>query len=142
MAHEQSTLAGPIPAHVVRAARFHEFVPVLLDWGRQGDVSYVPVMRTQMVAARTVAEGVADRVLARDGDFEAAGVSEIAGPREERLVEIGRLYAARGGDPVRIEERNDPDDPDREINEGGGLLPGPEAILAGPTFEEWLEVRS
>ena len=142
IAHEQATLAGPVGAHIVRAAQFHEFVPLLLDWGRQGDVSYVPVMRTQVVAARTVAEVVADRALARDGDFDAAGVSEVAGSREERLVEIARHCAARGGDPVRIEERSDPDDPDREINEGGGLLPGPDAVLAGPTFEEWLEARS
>ena len=33
---------------------------------------------------------------------------------------------------------SDPADPDRDLYESGGLLPGPEAILAGPTFEEWL----
>jgi hypothetical protein len=31
-----------------------------MEWGRQGDVSYVPKMRTQPVAARTVAEALAD----------------------------------------------------------------------------------
>jgi hypothetical protein len=29
-------------------------------------------------------------------------------------------------------------DPDG-LSESGGLLPGPDAILAGPPFEEWLE---
>jgi hypothetical protein len=43
---------------------------------------------------------------------------------------------------VRIEETSDPDDPDRDIFETGGLLPGPEATLAGPTFEEWLDSPS
>jgi uncharacterized protein YbjT (DUF2867 family) len=33
---------------------------------------------------------------------------------------------------------SDPADPGYEINENGGLLPGPDAILAGPTFDEWL----
>jgi uncharacterized protein YbjT (DUF2867 family) len=141
IAHERATLSGPIPAHILRAAQFHEFVPLLIDWGRQGDVSYVPVMRTQLVAARTVAEAVADLAVDR-GSSDANGeapISEVAGPREERLVEVARLCAGRRGDPVRVEERSDPDDPDREINEKGGLLPGPDATLGGPTFEEWLE---
>jgi hypothetical protein len=33
---------------------------------------------------------------------------------------------------------SDPADPDRELNENDALVPGPGAILAGPTFEEWL----
>jgi hypothetical protein len=34
---------------------------------------------------------------------------------------------------------SDPSDPDRDLYETGALLPGPDATLAGPTFEEWLE---
>jgi hypothetical protein len=49
-------LSGPIPARVLWAAQFHEFVEQLAQWGTQGDVSLVPRMRTQLVAARTVAE--------------------------------------------------------------------------------------
>ena len=64
---------------------------------------------------------------------------EIAGPREESLVEAARLLAARRGDPVRIEAATNPDDPDSYLYEQGALLPGPDATLAGPTFEEWLE---
>src|SRR5206468_6888187 len=33
--HERAMLAGPIPARILRAAQFHEFVPELIDWGRQ-----------------------------------------------------------------------------------------------------------
>ena len=57
VAHEQAMLAGPVPAQVLRAAQFHEFVPQLMEWGRQGDVVYVPRMRTQPVSARTVGPG-------------------------------------------------------------------------------------
>jgi hypothetical protein len=39
---------------------------------------------------------------------------------------------------VRVEAVSDPDDPDRALYENGALLPGPDAILAGPTFGEWL----
>jgi hypothetical protein len=55
-------LPGSIPVRILRAAQFHEFVPQLLEWDRQGEVSNVPSMRTQPVAARTVAEALADLV--------------------------------------------------------------------------------
>jgi uncharacterized protein YbjT (DUF2867 family) len=137
LAHERAALAGPIPARILRAAQFHEFVEQLLDWGRQNGASYVPKMHTQLVAARTVAEVLADLATAPD-DGETAAMAEIAGPRVETLVEMARLVAARRGDPTRVEERSDPADPDRELVENDGLLPGRDAILRGPTFEEWL----
>ena len=56
--HEQAMQSGPIPVRILRASQFHEFVPLFLEWGRQGDVIYVPQMRTQPVAARTVAEAL------------------------------------------------------------------------------------
>jgi len=137
--HERVTLAGPIPARVLRAAQFHEFVDQLMGWGRQGDVFYVPRMRTQLVAARTVAEALAD--LAADPSAvpapDGAPIAEIAGPREESLVEAATLLVTRRGDGTRVEAVS-PDGPDQELNEAGALLPGPHAKLAGPTFEEWL----
>jgi uncharacterized protein YbjT (DUF2867 family) len=140
--HEQAMLAGPIPARILRAAQFHEFVPELVDWGRQNGVSYVPEMRTQLVAARTVAESLAELATVPDsalGGTGTAPIPEIAGPRAESLVEMARLLVARRGDPVRIEGGTLPgDNPDRERYEQGALLPGPHATLAGPTFEEWL----
>jgi uncharacterized protein YbjT (DUF2867 family) len=139
---ERAMLAGPIPARILRAAQFHEFVPQLVDWGRQDGVSYLPKMRTQLVAARTVAEALADLATAPDSapaGTSTAPIPEIAGPRDESLVEMASLLAAHRGDPVRIEGVTDPADPDGELYENGALLPGPHATLAGPTFEEWLE---
>jgi uncharacterized protein YbjT (DUF2867 family) len=135
--HEQAMQSGPIPVSILRAAQFHEFVPLFLEWGRQGDVIYVPQMRTQLVAARTVAEALADLV---DGPEPAPenSIPEIAGPREESLVEMAKLVAARREDSVRIEAVSDPDDPEQAIWASGALLPGPDAVLAGPTFEQWL----
>lgn len=141
IAHEQAMQSGPVPARILRAAQFHEFVEELMNWGRQGDVTYVPEMRTQLVAARSVAEALAD--LATDPAAAPDGPTlEIAGPREEKLVEAAALVAARRGDPVRVEERSDPSDPDSDVYTNGGLLPGPDAKLAGPTFEEWLDSAS
>jgi uncharacterized protein YbjT (DUF2867 family) len=129
LAQEKATVDGPIPARILRATQFHEFVGQLVDWGRQDGVVYVPKMRTQLVAARTVAEALADLA------FEPAPgpTLEVAGPREESMVEAARLLLARRGDPARVEGVTWD-----ERYEAGAALPGPDATLAGPTFEEWL----
>jgi hypothetical protein len=97
-------------------------------------------------SAKGVAETLADIATGR-GPAAARGANgasilEIAGPREENLVEAARLLAADRGEPVRIEGVSNPDDPDGALYESGALLPGPDAILAGPTFEEWLRNQS
>jgi uncharacterized protein YbjT (DUF2867 family) len=141
LVHEQAMLSGPLPVSILRAAQFHELVGQLVDWGAQGEVSYVPKMRTQLVAARTVAEALADLATGPEPEHDGSPttpIPEIAGPREESLVEMAMLLVRRRGDPVRIEGMSDPNDPDRELYLSGGLLPGPHATLAGPTFEQWL----
>jgi uncharacterized protein YbjT (DUF2867 family) len=93
-----------------------------------------------LVSARTVAEALVELATAPDPEFDAAETTEIAGPREERLVEAARLLAARRGEGLRVEESpSDPSAPDRVRYANGAALPGPDAKLAGPTFEEWLE---
>jgi uncharacterized protein YbjT (DUF2867 family) len=135
--HEAAHREGPIPARILRAAQFHEFVEVVMGWGRQGDVVSVPNMRTQLVAARSVAEKLVELALS---DAVGPETLEIAGPREERLVAIAELVAERRGGGLRVERYSDPSDPDAAlIEEAGVLLPGPGATLAGPTFAEWLE---
>ncbi len=139
---EQALLNGPIPAQILRAAQFHEFVGQLLDWGTQGDVAYVPAMRTQLIAARTVAEALADLATRSDAAEPGSAIPEVAGPRVERLVDVARLVAVRRGSPAQVEEISDSDDPNRDLFAGDGLLPGPRAKLAGPTFEEWLDSQA
>ena len=140
LAHERAALAGPIPARIVRAAQFHDLVEMLMGWGRQGDVVYLPKMRTQIVAARTVAEELA--AVALSDEPEGARPAEIAGPREEYLPDLAALLAARRGEEVKIEAVSHPEDPDDVLAENGGLLPGPHAKLAGPTFAEWLNAAA
>lgn len=139
LAHEQAALAGPAPARILRAAQFHEFVELLMVWGRQGEVCYLPAMRTQLVAARTVAEALAALAVTPEPASAGAPVPEIAGPREEYLPDIAALLAGRRGDAVKIETVSNPADPDDALNSSGALLPGPHATLAGPTFAEWLD---
>jgi uncharacterized protein YbjT (DUF2867 family) len=139
LAHERAALAGPVPTQILRAAQFHEFVPQLLQWGTQGETAYVPEMRTQLVAARTVAEALVAMAAAPapEPGTVAAPFPEIAGPREEDLAHVASLYSARHGSTVNVVSVTNPDDPDAHLFANGSLLPSPHAKLAGPTFEEW-----
>ena len=126
-----------MPARILRATQFHEFVAELVEWSRQGEVSFVPDMRTQLVAARSVAAAIADLVDGAEGAPVGNPVAEVAGPRPESLVEMAKLYAAKQGNGLRIEAGEWPDDPEG-LYPSGALLPGPVAKLAGPSYEEWL----
>jgi uncharacterized protein YbjT (DUF2867 family) len=139
--HEDANLSGPLPARLLRAAQFHEFVGQLLDW-QQGDVAYVPALPTQLVACRTVAEELVD--LATDPDAPAqpapgTPIPEIAGPRREIMAEAAALLGARRG--IKVVGVDGSGLPDAETAASGGFLPSPHAKLAGPTFQEWLDAQ-
>ena len=84
IAHEDAWRSGPIPVRIVRAAQFHEFVAQLLEWGTQGDVAYIPEMRTQIVSART-ARGV-ERASALFGRLTSQLV--VLTPEEAELAKL------------------------------------------------------
>ena len=114
IAHERAMLAGPVPVRVLRAAQFHELVAQLVDWGTRGEVAYVPRMRTQLVAARAVAEVPAH--LATAPGPGTGPFLEVASPGGEPGRDGG---AARLASRLPGEDRggSDPADPDRELNE-------------------------
>jgi uncharacterized protein YbjT (DUF2867 family) len=137
VAQEQTLLEGPLPVRIVRAAQFHEFVDQLVGWTIQDGVAYLPEMRTQLVAARVVAEVLADA--AEEPEIENGRITEVAGPREERLADAAAALFASRGDSVEIRESRQPGDPDAAGYAEGAALPNPGAKLAGPSFEEWLK---
>ncbi|UJW28182.1 NAD(P)H-binding protein [Saccharothrix sp. AJ9571] len=135
-AHEEAVLTGPLPARILRAAQFHEFVGQLLDW-QQGGLAHVPRLPTQLVAARTVAEAVVDLAVEPGAPGPGAPIPEIAGPRKEIMSEAAELLGARRNvKVVGVDEA-----PDAELAAAGAFLPGPHARLAGPTFREWLDAQ-
>ena len=142
LVQERIALEGPVPAQILRAAQFHEFVGQLMEWSRFNGAIHVPEFRTQLVAARTVAAALADMVTSPEPVPSGAPIPEIAGPREERLVEMIKLLAAHRGDTEPIDEVRDPNNPDSDAFANGASLPGPHATLAGPTFAEWLRTAA
>jgi uncharacterized protein YbjT (DUF2867 family) len=135
---EREALAGTLPVSIVRAAQFHEFVEQLVDWGTQGDVGYVPRMRTQLVSARSVAQVLV--VAATLGDV--LPMVEVAGPREDTLFDAAKLLVAKRGTPERVELGSGALDEMEEHLAGGSLLPNPGALLVGPTYADWLATES
>lgn len=138
MVHEELLLSGPLPARILRAAQFHEFVGQLLEW-QQGDVAYIPALPTQLVACRTVAEELVDLATAPGAPAPATPIPEIAGPRKQAIAEAAQLLGARRG--IKVVGVDGSGMPDAEIAASGGFLPSPHAKLAGPTFQEWLDTQ-
>ncbi|GAA1864929.1 NAD(P)H-binding protein [Asanoa iriomotensis] len=133
LAQEQAAMHGPVPATVLRATQFHEFAGQTMDQLRFGRFALVPQMMTQPVAAAEVGRALAEVV----EDGPRGRVPDIAGPRPERLPDLARQLSRARGDrrtviPVRLPGRTG-----RAIN-SPAILPGPDAVLRGPTFAEWL----
>ncbi|MEU6153308.1 NAD(P)H-binding protein [Actinosynnema sp. NPDC047251] len=137
LAQERALAEGRVPVRVVRAAQFHEFPGMVLEWTTEGDVARVPEVRAQLVSSRAVAEKVVEAVLVED----VPALVDIAGPEEFRLVDAVRLLVERRGAAMRVEEVPAGDDPDQARLAAGALLPGPDAVIAGESFGEWLDER-
>jgi uncharacterized protein YbjT (DUF2867 family) len=121
----QTLLEGPLPVRIVRAAQFHEFVDQLFGWTIQDGVGYPPEMRTQLMAARVVAEALADA--GEESETQNGRITEVAGPQEERLADAAALLFASRGDSVEIREGRQPGDPDAAAYAEGAALPNPGA---------------
>jgi uncharacterized protein YbjT (DUF2867 family) len=134
---ERAVEQGDVPWSIVRATQFHQ----LLDWlfGSAARFGVVPSGRFPVapVDPRVVARVLADTVEGGPG----ARVAEVAGPRAEPLADLARTWVTSGGRhamrvalPMRRRMR--------ESLAAGGLVPADGALTGGPSFAEWLRVRS
>jgi uncharacterized protein YbjT (DUF2867 family) len=140
--HERAWLDGPIPVRILRSTPFHELVLQMMEWGRQGDVIHVPRMRMQPVAPRNVAEALVELATTGDDGPAYGSIVEIAGPRTDNLVDLVSMLASKRGDPMKVEGVSDPSNPDTALYESDEVLAGPDAIIAGPSFAEWLDTSA
>jgi uncharacterized protein YbjT (DUF2867 family) len=126
---EQAATAHAPGAHVVRSGQFHDIARQAIGWGRDGDQTTVPDLIIQPIAVDAMVE-----VLLRAATGELPGpLTEVAGPQVERLADLSTRYAARVGDPATVVPA-----PVGDLVHDGILLPGSDAHLVGPSFEEWL----
>lgn len=132
VAHEQAHLGRSPGLRILRAAQFHDFPGQVVGWGRDGSTTTVDDMLSQPVDVTEVARVVLELATGeREGDLV-----EIAGPRTEQIAELARKVVARGSEDLTViaTESLDP-------IKAGALLPGPGAVIAGPTFDEWLAAQ-
>ena len=127
---------GPVPWSILRATQFHEFAGQIYERGRIGPVHAVPIMRTQPVAASEVAERLVELA-----ESDARGrARDLAGPREERLIDLVRSYASEEGLRAPIISIPLPGEMGAAMR-SGALLPAPDAQLGTLTFTEWMRSR-
>jgi uncharacterized protein YbjT (DUF2867 family) len=126
---EEIVRGGAVPWTILRATQFHEFAGQMLA-NLPGPLALVPTAPVQPVAVREVAAALADLVLAGPQGM----APDLAGPREESLVDMARRVMAAGL------ARRRPVVPVRFPGgmSAGGLRPSGPGTRGTQTFTEWL----
>jgi uncharacterized protein YbjT (DUF2867 family) len=130
---EQLVQAGGAPFTILRTTQFHEFAGQLLA-GLPGPVALVPKMRIQPIAAAEVADRLVELALS-----EPQGVLELAGPREEQLVDVARRLLRQQGSRRKVVPLMVPGAAGKQLAVGG-LLPAGPGLRGTQTFAEWLKL--
>ena len=91
---EDILAAGRIPYSIVRATQFMEFMDAVLSWTTEGDTVRLPATAIQPIAAKDVANAVAEVA----AGTPLNGIRNIAGPEIFPLDELGRITLSRRGD--------------------------------------------
>ena len=93
VAQERIVTAGAVPFSIVRATQFFEFIPALVEGAAAGDTIRLSPVLMQPIAAADVSAALADIAT----QAPTGGISELAGPEQLRLADLGtRLLAQRG----------------------------------------------
>ncbi|MEU0051355.1 NAD(P)H-binding protein [Streptomyces sp. NPDC006184] len=91
---EQILAAGPVPYSIVRATQFMEFMDAVMSWTADGDTVRLPATPIQPIAAKDVADAVAQ--VAAGAPLNS--IRNIAGPEIFPLDELGRITLSHQGD--------------------------------------------
>jgi uncharacterized protein YbjT (DUF2867 family) len=137
LAQEAATRQGPVPATILRATQFHDFGGQLASWTRKGPLVPVPIQPVQTVALETVG-----RHLTRlaHGDDEGRTVN-LAGPQRSTLTHVVRRTLRARGERGLVVPLWLPGAAERAAR-GGAALPPADAVIDGPSFDEWLANQS
>ncbi|WP_448639400.1 SDR family oxidoreductase [Geodermatophilus sp. URMC 63] len=129
VAQEQTHRAHSPGLHILRAAQFHQFPGMAIRWGLDGSTTTVDDLLSQPVSVDEIAKLL---VALATGEREETLV-ELAGPQREHMADLAQRVIKHRNEDLTVLAREVPDS-----IKNGALLPGPDAIIAGPTFDEWL----
>lgn len=133
LAMEEMYEASSVPSTILRAAQFHEFAAQTVERASLGPLVLVPRARIRPVAVQEVGERL---VTLAEGPPQGRS-SDLAGPREEDLVELVRAYAGHIGRRSMVLPMRLPVAMMRGMRRGLNL-PGADVELRGGDFAEWL----
>ncbi|GAA4857075.1 hypothetical protein [Saccharopolyspora cebuensis] len=125
LAHEHAVSEHAPGVRILRAAQFHDFADQMLGWVRDGSTATIPDWPVQPVDVDEVARLLLELATREEG----SELSEVAGPRPERLPDM----VARVDPSVAVT-----DGPVSDAIAGGALLAGPGTTIAGDGFADWL----
>ncbi|TFC02088.1 3-beta hydroxysteroid dehydrogenase [Cryobacterium adonitolivorans] len=131
---EERVKRGAVPWSMLRATQFHEFAAQTLGGASRGFLTLVPVMRTQPVAAREVAERLVEIAVSTP----RGQVPDLGGPREERLVDMVRAYARATRIRTRVVQFKLPGRMGTAMRDGA-LLPARGTEQGAQSFTQWLD---
>lgn len=131
---ERVVMNGPVAWTILRATQFHEFAAQLLGRASFGSFALMPVGRLQPVAASEVAASLVHLAEAN----QLGRTADLAGPREESLVEMARGYLAATGTRRRVIPLRAPGEMMRGLRDGS-RLPRDGSTLGTQTYAQWLE---
>lgn len=132
LAQEEAALRGPLPVGILRATQFHEFPAQIMALSHRGPFAFVPRIRSQPVAARTVGEH-----LVRLATERQSGVHELAGPGVHDIADLAKRIVAARGLRFRVVPLRLPGKASR-LMRSGALLATDGTTIDGPTFDQWL----
>lgn len=132
VAQEALVRDSGVPASIMRATQFHQFIPQFLD-RVPGPVLVVPRMRIQPVAACEVAAALA--ALAAGPPVGVA--PEIAGPEVAELADLARQLSQARGSRRPVLRVPVPGAAGRAMASGAMLPSGP-GLRGTQTFADWL----
>ena len=131
---EDTVTAGAVPWTLLRATQFHEFASQTLQRSSRAGLALVPVMRTQPVAAREVAERLVELAVGSPRGH----VPDLGGPREEHLIDMVRAFATASRSRTRVIQFRLPGRMGSAMRDGS-LLPAGTAERGTQSFAEWLD---
>lgn len=131
-AQERAARQASPGALVLRATQFHDFARQMFEWNRDGEVTRVIDVPLQPVDTAEIV-----RLLLEVATGEVDRDVELAGPRQERLVDLVQRYADHIGSTVRVEPIDAP-----ASLAGGSMLPQHEGVLLrGVDWATWLAAQ-
>lgn len=128
---EKLLVDASVPYSIVRATQFMEFMDAALSWTADGDTVRLPATPIQPIAAKDVAEEVAQ--VAAGAPLN--GIRDIGGPEIFTLDELGRTTLSHKGD-----HRTVVTDPTAGMFGAvkGDVLTDKNAHLAPTRYADWL----